>query len=70
MLSFAIFILFIDAKLKKYQLNIKEELEFERIPTEMKEVTAEQQVEVDKLLEKLEEDEDVTNVFHNMKVRE
>ena len=44
--------------------------EFERIPTEMKEVTPEQQIEVDKLLEKLEEDEDVTNVFHNMKTND
>ncbi len=44
--------------------------EFERIPTELKEVTPEQQAEVDKILEKLEEDEDVTNVFHNMKVKE
>lgn len=39
---------------------------FERIPTETKELTEEQQAEVEKLLEKLEEDEDVTNVFHNM----
>ncbi|MDE6344206.1 MAG: YebC/PmpR family DNA-binding transcriptional regulator, partial [Muribaculaceae bacterium] len=29
--------------------------------------TAEQRVALDKLLEKLEEDEDVQNVFHNMK---
>ena len=41
--------------------------EFERIPHELKEVTAEQRVALDKLLEKLEEDEDVQNVFHNMK---
>lgn len=41
--------------------------EFERIPHELKEVTAEQRVTLDKLLEKLEEDEDVQNVFHNMK---
>lgn len=41
--------------------------EFERIPHELKEVTAEQRVTIDKLLEKLEEDEDVQNVFHNMK---
>ena len=40
--------------------------EFERIPHELKEVTAEQRVTIDKLLEKLEEDEDVTQVFHNM----
>jgi YebC/PmpR family DNA-binding regulatory protein len=41
--------------------------EFERIPTDTKELTAEQTANVEKLLEKLEEDEDVTNVFHNMK---
>lgn len=42
--------------------------EFERIPTtELKEVTPEQRVTIDKLLEKFEEDEDVQNVFHNMK---
>ena len=44
--------------------------EFERIPHELKEVTAEQRVTLDKLLEKLEEDEDVQNVFHNMKEEE
>ncbi|MDE7152836.1 MAG: YebC/PmpR family DNA-binding transcriptional regulator [Muribaculaceae bacterium] len=41
--------------------------EFERIPHELKDVTAEQRATLDKLLEKLEEDEDVQNVFHNMK---
>lgn len=41
--------------------------EFERVPTDTKELTAEQIASVDKLLEKIEEDEDVTNVFHNMK---
>ncbi len=41
--------------------------EFERIPHELKEVTPEQRIAIDKLLEKLEEDEDVQNVFHNMK---
>lgn len=40
---------------------------FDRIPKETKELSAEQQVEVDKLLEKLDEDDDVVNVFHNMK---
>jgi len=44
--------------------------EFERIPHELKEVTAEQRATIDKLLEKLEEDEDVQNVFHNMKEEE
>ncbi len=41
--------------------------EFERIPHELKEVTAEQRVTLEKLLEKFEDDEDVQNVFHNMK---
>lgn len=42
--------------------------EFERIPTtDLKEVTPEQRATIEKLLEKFEEDEDVQNVFHNMK---
>ncbi len=41
--------------------------EFERIPNDLKEVTAEQPAAIEKLLEKIEEDEDVQNVFHNMK---
>jgi len=41
--------------------------EFERIPHELKEVTPEQRAAIEKLLEKFEEDEDVQNVFHNMK---
>lgn len=40
--------------------------EFERIPHELKEVTDEQRVLLNKLLDKFEEDEDVQNVFHNM----
>ncbi len=32
-----------------------------------KEVTEEQRASIDKLIEKFEEDEDVVNVFHNMK---
>lgn len=41
--------------------------EFERIPHELKDVTDEQRITLDKLLEKFEDDEDVQNVFHNMK---
>ena len=41
--------------------------EFERIPTDQKEVTAEQRESIEKLLEKFEEDEDVQRVYHNMK---
>jgi YebC/PmpR family DNA-binding regulatory protein len=41
--------------------------EFERIPTDTKELNEEQVANLEKLLEKLEEDEDVNVVFHNMK---
>ena len=40
--------------------------EFVRIPNDLKTVTEEQRASIDKLLEKLEEDDDVTLVFHNM----
>ena len=40
---------------------------FDRFPDgEMKHLTAEERVDLDKLLEKLEEDDDVQNVFHNL----
>ena len=41
--------------------------EFERIPNDLKDVSPEDRESVMKLLEKLEEDEDVQNVFHNMR---
>jgi YebC/PmpR family DNA-binding regulatory protein len=41
--------------------------EFERIPLDTKELTEEQTAEIEKLLDKFEEDEDVQNVFHNIK---
>jgi YebC/PmpR family DNA-binding regulatory protein len=41
--------------------------EFERIPNDYKDVTEEQRAAVEKLIEKIEEDEDVQNIFHNMK---
>ena len=41
--------------------------EFVRIPNDLKEVTPEQRESIEKIIEKLEEDEDVQNVFHNMK---
>ena len=41
--------------------------EFVRIPNDLKEVSAEQRDAINRLLEKIEEDEDVQNVFHNMK---
>ena len=40
--------------------------EFERIPNDMKELNEEQKAQVMKLLHKIEDDEDVQNVFHNM----
>ena len=40
--------------------------EFERIPNDMKELNEEQKAQVMKLIEKIEDDEDVQNVFHNM----
>ncbi|AVI51879.1 YebC/PmpR family DNA-binding transcriptional regulator [Pukyongia salina] len=39
---------------------------FERIPQVTKKITAEQASDVEKLLEKLEEDDDVQNVYHTM----
>ena len=39
---------------------------FDRIAQVTKELTEEQQADVEKLLEKIEEDDDVQNVFHNM----
>ena len=41
--------------------------EFVRIPNDVKDVTPEQRETIEKLIERLEEDEDVQNVFHNMK---
>ena len=40
---------------------------FDRIPQVTKELSPEQMEEVEKLLEKIEEDDDVQNVFHSMK---
>ncbi|MCM1152222.1 MAG: YebC/PmpR family DNA-binding transcriptional regulator [Muribaculum sp.] len=58
------------ANIQKYLEDAGMEIvsaEFERIPTDYKEVTAEQREAIEKLLEKFEDDEDVQNVFHNMK---
>jgi len=41
---------------------------FERIPNDVKELNEEQQASINKLIEKIEEDDDVQNVFHNMKM--
>ena len=50
-----------------YEIN---SAEFVRIPNDVKEVTQEQREILEKLIDKLEEDEDVQNVFHNMKEEE
>ena len=41
---------------------------FERIPNDMKKLDAQQREEVEKVLERIEDDDDVTNVFHNMEI--
>lgn len=41
---------------------------FERIPTITKKLTEEQQADVEKLLDRLEEDDDVQNVYHSMEM--
>lgn len=41
---------------------------FERIPTTTSKLSEEQQADVEKLLERLEEDDDVHNVYHSMKM--
>lgn len=50
-----------------YEIN---SAEFVRLPNDLKDVTPEQRETLNKLLDKLEEDEDVQNVFHNMKLEE
>ena len=49
---------------KGYEIQ---EADFERIPNDTKEMSEAETADVEKLLEKLEEDEDVQNVYHNMK---
>lgn len=41
---------------------------FERIPTTTTKLSEEQQVDVEKLLERLEDDDDVQNVYHSMEM--
>lgn len=42
--------------------------ELTRIPNDVKELNEEQRATIDKLIERIEEDEDVQNVYHNMKI--
>jgi YebC/PmpR family DNA-binding regulatory protein len=51
--------------LEEKEFNIKS-FRFERIPNETKALTDEQMADVEKLIDKLEEDDDVSNVFHNI----
>ncbi len=44
--------------------------EFERIPLDQKDLTLPQQEEILKMIGRMEEDDDVQNVFHNMKYSE
>jgi len=44
--------------------------EFERIPNDTKELTGEQAVQFQKLIDKIEDDEDVQNVYHNANLPE
>ena len=41
--------------------------QFERIPNDTKDVSEAEREDVEKLIDKIEEDDDVTHVFHNMK---
>ncbi len=43
---------------------------FERIPTTTKKLSIEEQADVEKLLERLEEEDDVQNVYHSMEITE
>jgi transcriptional/translational regulatory protein YebC/TACO1 len=44
--------------------------EFTRIPTDEKELNAEQRATIEKMVERLEDDEDVQNVYTNLKPAE
>ena len=56
----------IQAYLEEHNIEILSG-EFARLPTDTKELDAEGRESIEKLVEKLEEDDDVTNVYHNMK---
>ena len=58
--------------LEYYNRNLRKNIEiissgFDRIPNTFKEIDEKQREEVEKLLEKIENDDDVQNVFHTMK---
>ena len=45
-------------------------VEFTRIPNDLKDVTDEQRATLEKMIDKLEDDEDVQNVYSNMRPAE
>ena len=49
---------------KGYEIK---QAEFERIANDYKELTDEEAADVEKLIERIEEDDDVQTVYHNMK---
>ena len=53
--------------LEEHQLEILSS-GFERIPQTLKKLSESDQADVEKLLEKLEEDDDVQHVYHNMEM--
>jgi transcriptional/translational regulatory protein YebC/TACO1 len=55
----------IQAELEKREIEILSS-GFERIPQVTKQLSSEDAADVDKLLEKIEEDDDVQNVYHTM----
>jgi len=56
----------IQSELEKRKIEIVSS-GFDRIPNTFKEVDDEQKTEIEKLLEKIENDDDVQNVYHSMK---
>lgn len=49
---------------KKFEIK---QAEFERVANDYKELSEEEAADVEKILEKIEEDDDVLNVYHNMR---
>ncbi len=59
------------SEIQKYLENNGYEIqsaEFERIPLDTKTLSADEESQVQKLLDKFEDDDDVQNVFHNMSI--
>lgn len=59
------------SEIQKYLENNGYEIqsaEFERIPLDTKTLSPEEEAQVQKLLDKFEDDDDVQNVFHNMSI--